>query len=115
MEEDRGRVVRPRLHLITKHLTKRTIVIKRQQRSWIFGHVFERKRASDAWVVEKILEDIARLGYQNVILNGDGEPTSAQVLGHVEHAREAPSITQNSPAYDPQANGEAEKKQFRTT
>ena len=40
----------------------------------IFGHVCERKGASDTWVIEKIKEDIARLGYQDVILKGDGEP-----------------------------------------
>ena len=60
-------------------------------------------------MVEKIKEDIARLGYQNVTLKGDGEPALVQVLENVELAREAPSIIQHSPAYDPQANGAAEK------
>ena len=60
-------------------------------------------------MVEKIKEDIARLGYQNVTLKGDGEPALVQVLENVELAREAPSIIHYSPAYDPQANGAAEK------
>ena len=46
----------------------------------IFGHVCERKGASDMWVIEKIKVDIARLGYQDVILKGDGEPALVQVL-----------------------------------
>ena len=46
----------------------------------IFEHVSERKGASDTWVIEKIKEDIARLGYQDVILKGDGEPALVQVL-----------------------------------
>ena len=74
----------------------------------IFGHVCERKGESDTRVIEKIKEDIARLGYQDVILKGDGEPALVQVLEHVKFAREAPSIIQHSPACDPQANGAAE-------
>ena len=47
------------------------------------------KEASDTWVVEKIKEDIARLGYHDVILKGDGEPALVQVLENVKLAREA--------------------------
>ena len=68
----------------------------------MFGHVCERKRASDTWVTEKIKEDIARLGYHDVILKGDGV-----VLENVKLAREAPSMMQHPPAHDPQANGAA--------
>ena len=68
-------VVRPQFHLITKLLAKRTIVMTRYQplcteedhTKRIFGHDCERHRASDTWVIEKIKEDIARLGYQDVI------------------------------------------------
>ena len=117
MEEVTRGVVRSQFHSITKLLAKRTIVMTRQQ-PWctktitpkgFFGHVCERKGASDTWVIEKIQEDIARLGYQDVILKGDGEPALVQVLENVKHAREARSIIQHSPAYDPQANGAAEK------
>ena len=75
----------------------------------IFGHVCERKGASDTREREKIKEDIAKLGYQDVMLKGDGEPALVQVLENVKFAREAPSVIQYSPAYDPQA------KQFRAT
>ena len=60
-------------------------------------------------MIEKTKEDIATLGYQDVLLKGDGEPALAQVLEDVELAREAPSIIQHSPAYDPQGNGVADK------
>ena len=63
----------------------------------------------DTWVIEKIKEDIATLGYQDVILKGDGETVLVQALENVKLAREAPSVIQHSPAYDPQANGAAEK------
>ena len=42
------------------------IVYKDDHTKMIFGHVCERKGASDTWVIEKIKEDIAILG--------DGEP-----------------------------------------
>ena len=72
---------------------------------WTFA---SERGAADMWVIGKIKEDIARLGYQDVILKGDGEPAMVQVLRNVKFAREAPSIIQHSPAYDPQANGAAE-------
>ena len=54
------------------------IVYKDDHTKMIFGHVCERKRASDTWVIEKIKEDIARLGYQDVILKGDGQEPRKQ-------------------------------------
>ena len=75
----------------------------------VFGHLWERKGASDTWVIQKIKEDIARFRYQDVILKGDGEPALVQALENVKFAREAPTIIKHSPAYDPQANGAAEK------
>ena len=116
MEEVKRGVVRPQLHSITKLLAEddrddkaTAIVYKDDHTKMIFGHVCERKRASDTWVIEKIKEDIARLGCQDVILKGDGEPALVQVLENVKLAREAPSIIQHLPAYVPQANGAAEK------
>ena len=76
----------------------------------IFGHVCERKGASDTWVIEKIKEDIARLGYQDVILKGDGEPALVQVLENAKRAREAPSITHQRMTH---RRTERQKKQFR--
>ena len=50
----------------------------------IFGHGCEQKRASGTRVVEKIKEDNARLGYQDVNLKGDGEPALVQVQENVK-------------------------------
>ena len=65
-------------------------------------------------MIEKIKEDILRLGYQDVILKGDGEPALVQVLENAKLAQEAPSIIQHSPAYAHRRT-ERQKKQFRTT
>ena len=71
MEEENRRVARPQLHSIIKKPSGQendrdskatTIVYKDDHTSMIFGHVCERQRASDTWVIEKIKEDIARLG-----------------------------------------------------
>ena len=75
----------------------------------MFRHVCERTGAQDTWLIEKIKEDIARLGYKDFILKGDGEFALVQVVENVKLAREAPSTVQHSPAYDTQANGAAEK------
>ena len=61
----------------------------------IFGHVCERKGASDTWVIEKIKEDSARLGYQEVTLKGDGDWALVQVL---ENAKTCPRSTVLNPA-----------------
>ena len=61
----------------------------------IFGHVCERKGASDTWVIEKIKEDFERLGYQDVILKGDCEPALVQVL---ENVNICPRSTFHNPA-----------------
>ena len=85
------------------------IVYKDDKTKMIFGHACECKGASDAWVMRKIEEDINRLGHKEVIVKGDGEPALVQVLEKIKEARSGPTIIQNPPAYDPQANGAAEK------
>ena len=82
------------------------IVFKDDHTKMIFGHVCERKGASDTWVIEKIKEYIARLGCQDVILKGDGEPALVQVLENVNLAREAPSVVQHSLACDQDCMGQ---------
>ena len=45
-----------------------------------FAHKSERKGATEQWVIEKIIEDINRLGYTEVVLKGDGERALQEVL-----------------------------------
>ena len=71
MEEKKRGVVRPHFHSITKRLAKKTIVMTRQQpmctkmitQEGFLDTFTSEKRASDTRVMEKIKEDIARLGY----------------------------------------------------
>ena len=103
MEEEKTAVARPQFHSITKVLAMRTIVMTRQQPlctktvtlKMIFGHVCERKGASDTWVIGKIKEDIA-LGYQDVSWKGAGEPALVQVL---ENVKTCARSTLHNPAF----------------
>ena len=74
-----------------------------------FAHICERKGATEKWVIEKIIEDINRLGYTEVVPKGDGEPALQEVLQEVKRLRNHSTILQALPAYDPQSNGAAEK------
>jgi len=74
-----------------------------------FAHICEKKGSSDKWIIDKIIEDIDRLGHTEVILKGDGEPALQDVLQEVKRRRVHPTLLQGPPAYDPQANGAAEK------
>jgi hypothetical protein len=85
------------------------LVIKDEITKMKFAHICEKKGATDKWVIEQIIDDIGRLGYTEVILKGDGEPALQDVLQEVKRRRTHPTILQGPPAYDPQANGAAEK------
>ena len=60
-------------------------------------------RQADSW------RYIDGLGYTEVILKSDGEPSIVQVLELVKRRRPQRTILQNPPAYDPASNGIAEK------
>ena len=89
---------------------KATVIVSKDDKTKIISsHVCLSKGVSDVWVIERILEDIARLGHTDVMLKGDGEPALMQVLQEVKEQRKQPTTVQGPPAYDPQANGMAEK------
>ena len=85
------------------------VVFKDDHTKMLFGHVCEVKGASDIWAMQKINEDLNRLGHKKFIVKGDGEPALVQVLERIKIMRDENIIVQNPPAYDPQANGVAEK------
>ena len=74
-----------------------------------FAHVVDGKGRGDGWIVDKIVEDIASLGYTDVIIKGDGEPALVQVMEAIRERRQQRTLVENPPAYDPQSNGAAEK------
>ena len=85
------------------------IILKDDKTKMMSAHICESKGRTDAWIVDKIVEDIERLGYVDIILKGDGEPALIDVMNAVKAKRDQPTQIQGPPAYDPQANGAAEK------
>ena len=89
---------------------KTTVLIMRDSDSIsTFSHVVDEKGKGDGWIVEKIIDDIASLGYVEVLIKGDGEPALVQVMETGRQTRTQGTLVENPPAYDPQSNGVAEK------
>ena len=86
-----------------------TLICKDEKTKMRFAHVCENKGASDEWVMQKLLEDMERLGHTEVIIKSDGEPALVQVMEKLKERRSHPTIVQHPPAYDPQAHGAAEQ------
>ena len=85
------------------------IVMRDKQTTTTFAHICEKKGISDTFVVRELVADIDSLGHTKIILKGDGEPALVQLMNKIKQLRAHPTIVQNPPAYDPQANGAAEK------
>ena len=85
------------------------IVVKDETTGCVAAHVCEQKGAMDKWAVERVCDDIDMFGHTEVLLKGDGEPALVQVQTAIKDKRAHPTICQNPPAYNPQANGAAER------
>ena len=79
----------------------------------VFGHVVPQKGiGSKKFAVHAIVNDILWLGHMKVVLASDNEPAILKFL--IESLRELRVnglervMSENSPEYDPQANGSAE-------
>ena len=62
----------------------------------------------DDRIVDKIMRSISDTGNTKIVLKTDGAPTLVQVQDKIISVRTQPTIPENPPAYDPQANGSAE-------
>ena len=67
------------------------------------------KGAGDRWVVDRICDDIGLWGHTELIIKGDGEPALIQVQEAIKDKWNHKTVPQNPPAYNPQANGAAER------
>ena len=85
------------------------IVLKDQVTGCVAAHVCLQKGASDQWTVDRVCDDLDMFGHTEIVLKSDGEPAIMQVQNAVKASRVHPTICQNPPAYDPQANGAAER------
>ena len=85
------------------------IVLKDETTGCVAAHVCQSKGSTDRWVVDRLCDDVELFGHSEVILKSDGEPSIVQVQGAIRESRTHGTICQNSPAYNPQANGAAER------
>ena len=86
-----------------------SLVVRDKRTTWTAMHVCTVKGIEDKLIVNKVFEDIECLGYAEVILKTDGEPALVQVANEVKKRRAHSTVLQHPPAYDPAANGVAER------
>ena len=83
-------------------------VAKDRKTRMIFAHMIPRKGLVSLHGAEKMIKDIAKLGYREVVLKSDNEPALRSVQEEVKRRREDPTILENSPVGDSKSNGAAE-------
>ena len=89
---------------------KATVIMARDKETLqTFVHLCLCKGASDGWVVDRLVEDLATLGHTKVIVKTDGEPALVNVMEAIQEKRSHPTVPKHPPVYDSQANGAIEK------
>ena len=92
--------------LLEEHLT--LLIVKDRQSGAVLAYDCEAKGPGDAWVVKQLVSDLADWGRVDICLMSDGAITALQRA--VANARpERQTLLRNSPPYNPQSNGGAEK------
>ena len=82
------------------------IVVKGESTGCVSAHV------GDTWVVDRICNDIGLWGHTELIIKGDGEPALVQVQEATKVKWNHKTVPQNPLAYNPQANGTAERAEI---
>ena len=86
------------------------IQVTRDRRTrMIFAHVVPKNGFSHEHGATELIKDIAKLGYNEIILKCDGEPALKTIQEEVRRQRSEKTILENSPVGDSRANGAAER------
>ena len=86
------------------------IQVARDRRTrMIFAHVVPKKGFSHEHGAAELIKDIAKLGYNEIILKCDGEPAMKTIQEEVRKQRSEKTILENSLVGDSRANGAAER------
>ena len=89
---------------------KITVLIARDLESGAtLAYDCESKGPSDSWMIKQFVKDLEDWGRKDVCIKSDGEPAIIAVQSALAEARTGRTVPLNPPAYNPQANGVAEK------
>ena len=97
-----------------KENDKITVIIARDRWTGVtFAHVVKGKGLADDWIVKQLVKDIGSLGYTDLRLKSDNEPSIVLLVERVKALRDLKGLgrTLIDPAIEgqPQTNGVAEK------
>ena len=99
-----------------------TIVIMKDRDSKIvFSDIVEAKGQGTSGTIQRIVDNISRLGYKQVIIKSDQEPALIDLINGIIEFRDDPTIPRHSPVGESQSNGLVEravrssKDQIRTS
>eukprot|EP00974_Lingulodinium_polyedra_P008537 815022-Lingulodinium_polyedra.AAC.1 len=84
------------------------ILVLRDDKTGCYGATVVPRKGPDPYVVEYCAGFLRMLGYRRLIYKSDNEPAILSLKRTVLKAVEAEVVEQESPPYDPQANGLAE-------
>lgn len=76
---------------------------------FVFGHVVPRKGLAHCHRAKVMIEDIARLGHDRIMLKGDNEPAIRSQQEEVQRRRAKPTVLENSEVGQSASNGVAER------
>ena len=83
-------------------------VAKDRRTRMIFAHMVPKKGITHEFGADAMIEDLVKLGYEEMIFRCDGEP-ALKVVQEVKVRRNYQTIMENSPVGDSRANGAAER------
>ena len=84
-------------------------VARDRRTQMIFANVVPRKGMIHEHGAKSMVDDLAKLGYHEIILKCDGEPALKNVQAEVQRRRSAQTILENSVPGDSKTNGAAER------
>ena len=109
---DRGEII-SRVEADVEDGAIKILVIRDNKSKAVFAHVVPRKGVDeDGFAVKCVVDDAKWLGYTKIVLKTDNEPAILKLLQETLRDLRIEGLDQvmgeNSPEYDPQANGNAE-------
>ena len=83
--------------------------VKDEETGALLAYDCESKGPTDAWVVRQFVRDVEDLGRKDICFMADEEPATIAKQSAIATARRDRTVPRNSPPYNPQSNGGAEK------